>query len=223
MRLLAQPKILTSAGVAAMITALTCYPRLATWSERPDSVLFLWLTLLWAVFVLWAFVFAWQFEYARRPVLGLDFRPKLWAAATLGGLAWAALLHFLIDPQLRVITPREYPTGWNSWLAMSLFAIGFNPLFLCFAPFAFFARLSQKVDVSVAMTVLFGVFVLYLRLHYSHVLPPPWFMAALMALRILTGFLSVYFYLKGGALLVWWLALLLQLRHLADFLLKQSA
>jgi hypothetical protein len=216
MRLLAQPKVLTRAGAAALITALACYPRLATWSERIHSVLFLWLMLLWAVFILWAFVFAWQNEYARRPVLGLDFRPKLWVAATLCGLAWAVLLHFLTDPQLRVITPQEYPTDLNSWLAMSLFAIVFNPLFLCFAPFAFFVRLSRKVDVSVALTVLFGVLVLYLRLHYSPVLPPAWFVVALMVLRITTGFLSVYFYLKGGAMLVWWVALILQLRHLLD-------
>ena len=118
MRLLAQPQVLTRAGAAALITALACYPRLATWSERLHSVLFLWLMLLWAVFVLWAFVFAWQSEYARRPVLDPDFQPKLWAAATLCGIAWAALLHFLIDPQLRAITPQEYPTDWNSWLAM---------------------------------------------------------------------------------------------------------
>src|SRR5580692_5208493 len=100
MRLLAQPKVLARAGAAALITALACYPRLAMWSERMHSVLFLWLMLLWAAFVLWAFVFAWQFEYSRRPVLGLDFQPKLWVAATLCGAAWATLLHFLIDPEL---------------------------------------------------------------------------------------------------------------------------
>jgi len=31
------------------------------------------------------------------------------------------------------------------------------------------------------------------------------------------GSCSVYFYLRGGAGLVWWWALLLQLRHLFDF------
>ena len=216
MRLLAQPTVLVRAGVAAMITAVACYPRLAMWSERTHSVLFLWLMLLWAVFVLWAFVFAWQWDYGHRPVLGLDFQPKLWMAATLCGVAWAALLHFLIDPQLRVISPKEFPTDGNSWLAMSLFAMGFDPLFLCFAPFAFFVRLSQRQEASVALTVLFGVLVFWLRLHYSPVLPPALFLAAMMVIRIVAGFLSVYFYLRGGALLVWWVALILQLRHLMD-------
>lgn len=221
MRLLAQPQVLTRAGVAALFTALACYPRLAMWSERLHPVLFLWLMLLWAGFVLWAFVFAWQFHYARRPVMDLKFQGKLWMAATLCGLIWAVLLHYLIDPQLRAIAPKEFPNDWNSWLAMSLFSIGFDPLFLCFAPFAFFVRLAQKQEVAVALTVLFGVMVLYMRLHYSHILPPALLLVALMMLRIVAGFLAVYFYLKGGALLVWWVALILQLRHLAGLYLKQ--
>jgi hypothetical protein len=221
MRLLTQPTVLARAGVAATITALACYPRLAMWSERTHSVLFLWLMLLWAVFVLWAFVFAWQWEYGHRPVLGLTFSPKLWAIATLCGVAWAALLYFLIDPQLRVITPKEFPTDGNSWLAMSLFAIGFDPLFLCFAPFAFFARLSRRPEVPVALTVLFGISVFWLRMHYSPVLPAPGFIALMMTMRLAAGFLSVWFYLRGGALLVWWVALILQLRHLLDLAAKQ--
>ncbi len=220
MRLLAQPKVLARAGVAALITALACYPRLAMWSERMDSVMFLWLMLLWAVFVLWAFVFAWQVECGRRPVLGLDFRPKLWVMATLCGVAWALMLHFLIDPQLRFITPKEFPTDGKSWAAMSLFAIGFDPLFLCFAPFAFFVRLSRRQEASVALTVLFGILVFWLRLHYSPVLPPWLFIVAMMVTRIVAGFLSVYFYLRGGALLVWWVALIMQLRYLMDLQAK---
>src|SRR5581483_1412940 len=155
------PKVLTRAGAAALITALVCYPRLAMWSERLHAVSFLWLMLLWAGFVLWAFVFAWQSEYGHRPVMGFKVQGRLWMAATLCGLAWAVMLHFLIDPQLRAVTPKEFPTDWKSWLAMSLFSVGFDPLFLCFAPFAFFARLSHRQEASVALTVLFGVMVFY--------------------------------------------------------------
>ena len=195
MRQLAQPKVLLHAGVAALLTDFACYPRLVIWSERIHSLEFLCLMMLWSVFVLWAFVFAWQFEHARRPVFSRDFRPKLWLAATAFALAWAALLHWVIDPKLRLIIPGEYPTNGHSWAAMSLFEIAFTPLFLIFAPFAFFVRLSRKLDVSAALTVVFGILVLYLKWHSSPMLPPAAFLTALMFMRVLQGFVYVYFYL----------------------------
>src|SRR5579872_6419537 len=144
MRSLAQPKVLARAGLAAIITALACYPRLAGWSERSEALLYLWLTLLWSVFFLWAFVFAWQSSHAGRPVLlATDGPPALWAAATVCALAAALLLHFFVDPQLRVITPQDYPANGKSWLSMCLFTLAMDPLFLCFAPFALFIRLSH--------------------------------------------------------------------------------
>jgi hypothetical protein len=33
---------------------------------------------------------------------------------------------------------------------------------------------------------------------------------------MMAGYLSVYFYLKGGVILTWWWVFLLQLRHLID-------
>jgi len=44
---------------------------------------------------------------------------------------------------------------------------GLEPLFLCFAPFAFFIRLSNRQTTALALTVLFWVFILYLRLNVS--------------------------------------------------------
>ncbi len=143
MRSLAQPGVLARAGLAAVVASLACYPRLAAVSDLRAPLLFTWLVLLLCQFVLWAFVFAWQFEYSRRPVFGGRFQPKIWALATLCGAAWALLLHFQ-DPQYRLLAPADYPADWNSWVAMTLFALALQPLFTYFAPFAFFIRLSRK-------------------------------------------------------------------------------
>jgi hypothetical protein len=43
---------------------------------------------------------------------------------------------------------------------------------------------------------------------------PPMLFLGLLVFRIIAGFLSVYFFLRGGILLVWWWTLLLQSRHL---------
>lgn len=213
MRLLARPDVLVRAGLAALLTCLSCYPRLAGWGERIHSVALLFIALLYVAFVLWAFVFAWQFRYASRPVF-VRFQLKLWAGATACVLAWCLLCHWLLDPTLRLVTPRDYPADFQSWLAMSLFTLGFDPLFLCFAPFAFFVRLSQKQTVSLVLTVLFGTFILAVKLGSSTVLPPFLLIVGLMSLRVAQGFFSVYLYLRGGAVLVWWLVVLMQLRHL---------
>jgi hypothetical protein len=186
------------------------------WPERASAVLFLWFILLWAMFVLWSFVFAWHFQYAHRPAIRLNVQPRVWCAAALCGVAFAVIAHFCVDPQLRLVTPKDYPSSLSDWLAMSLFALGFEPLFFCFAPFAFFIRLLQRQELALVLTVLWGIFILALRLGSSANLPPIWVVAELMLLRVLAGFVSVYFYLKGGALVVWWMVLLVQLRYLAD-------
>ena len=129
MRSLAQPRVLARAGLAAVIASLACYPRMAAVGDPHAPLLFKWLILLWCQFVLWAFVFAWQFEYARRPVFGARFQPKLWALATLCGAVWAFLLHFQ-DPQYRLLAPADYPVDLKSWVAMTLFALALQPLFM---------------------------------------------------------------------------------------------
>jgi hypothetical protein len=216
MRLLTQPKVLARALLAALITTLACYPRLVLWQERLYPLPFLGFTMFWCTCVFWAFVFAWHAEYARRPVFNFEFRPRLWAAATFCAAASALSLHYFMDPQLRLITPRDYPVDWPSWAALSLFRLGLEPLFLCFAPFAFFIRLSNRQTTALALTVLFWVFILYLRLNVSEKLPSFPVVVGLMVSSVVGGFLSVYFYLKGGAFLVWWLVFISQLRHLID-------
>lgn len=217
MRSFAQPLVMGRALLAALLTCLACWPRLAGWSERGLPVGMLWTALVWCTFVLWGFVFAWQFQYANRPVMGLaGFQPKLWGAASLVAVMVALLAHFTLDPPLRAIAPKLYPADWNSWLAMGLWAVAFQPLFLCFAPFAFFIRLSRRQEVALALTVVFDLFVLALKISSLHVPMPVGLMTALLALYAASGFVSVYLYLKGGVLLVWGVAIIFELRLLLD-------
>ena len=218
MRHLAQPRVLTQAGYAAVITALACYPRLAIWLERPYSIAFTCGMVLWTTFVLWTFVFAWQPVYARRPVIRFSFPPRIWLIATAYGIISAIALHFVMDPQLRVTTPKDYPANWHTWVAMCLFALALDPLFLCFAPYAFFMRLFRRPEVSLALTVMFGIFVQCLKIDSSRPWPPASLIMELLVLHIIAGFVNVYLYLKGGALPVWWAVLLLELRHAYDLM-----
>jgi hypothetical protein len=218
MRFLARPAVLARSGYAAAVTTVVCYPRLAIWLDRPYPTVFGCAMILFTTFVLWDFVFAWQPEYAHRPVFNFACPPRIWALATAYGLLAAVALHFLLDPQLRLTTPKDYPADCHAWIAMSLFALGLDPLFLCFAPFAFFMRLSRKPDVSLALTVMFGIFVQYLKTNASNPLPPALLIVELIFLHLIGGFVSVYLYMAGGVLPVWWTVFLVQLRHACDLL-----
>jgi hypothetical protein len=218
MRSLAQSKVLTKAGAAALITSLAACPRLAGWIERPDTVFILFLTLLWTTFILWAFVFGWHELYTGKPFLQFPVPSKLWWQATGFGLAGAAIFSIVIDPTMRAKTPLDYPDSLKSWFSMALFTLAFDPLFICFAPFAFFMRLLRNARASMILTVLFGVFVLYMKLSSSKELPPGWMVALWAVVRVSAGFVTVYLYIQGGALLVWWLVLLIKARHLIQLL-----
>ena len=213
MRSLLQPAVFKSAGTAAVITSLVCFPRLALWVERPQPLWLLSLTLAWASFILWSFVFGWSPQATHRSILAAKAGPVLWSAATFAGLAGAVVLHLHIDPVLRPLVPGDYPDTHEAWLAMTLFTLAFDQLFLCFAPFAFFVRLSRNQRVAFGLTVLFGLTLLFLRIKSLTPQVPPFFIAELFVWRTAAGFLTLYFYLKGGALLVWWWVLLMQLRH----------
>ena len=219
MRHLAQTRVLSQAGYAAVITALACYPRLAVWLERPYTTVFGCGIILGTTFVLWAFVFAWQPAYAHRPVIRFQFPARIWVIATAYGIFSAIVLHFVMDPELRVTTPKDYPANWHSWVAMCLFSVAFDPLFLCFAPYAFFMRLLRRPEVSLALTVMFGIFVQCLKIDSSHPRPPALLIIELLAVHTIAGFVNVYLYLKGGALAVWWAVLLLELRHAYDLMM----
>jgi hypothetical protein len=47
-------------------------------------------------------------------------------------------------------------------------------------------------------------------------LPPISLVVELLVLRVIGGFVGVWFYLRGGTLLVWWVVLLVQLRYLIE-------
>ena len=204
------------AALAAAITTLACYPRLRLWMERPHPAALMCVMLLVCTFVLWAYSFAWQKPYAGSDVIIVDFNVRLWLGATAIAIAWAALLYYVIDPRLRSVTPKEFPTSWNSWAAMALFRLALDPLFLTFAPFAFFMRLFRRRGLCIGLTVLFGVFVLFLKLQSGAKLPPLSLALELTALRLAGGALALYFYLRGGALVVWWMILLQECRFAID-------
>jgi hypothetical protein len=163
-------------------------------------------------------VFGWHRQYAGVNPLMFPRVPRLWVFATVWGLAECAWLCLMVDPSLRAIRPEEYPTNWQAWLAGSLFTLALDPLFLCFAPFAFFIRLSRRQSTAVALTIMFGVFIQFLKLSSSPALHERWLVVALMTTPVLASFVSVYLYLKGGTWLVWWVALLTQLRLLPALL-----
>lgn len=204
------------AALAALITCVACCPRLLLWLERPYAAVPMCLMLFVCTYVLWAFVFAWQKPYAGHPAFGSGFPPRLWAAATLCAVAWAAILHFLIDPQLRAVTPKEFPTSVTLWLAMALFTVALNPLFLTFAPYAFFMRLFRRPQLCVPLTVLFGVFVLFLKLQSGAKLPPFSLALELTALRLVGGFVALFFYMRGGVPLVLWMVMIQECRFGID-------
>lgn len=172
------------------------------------------LTLAWASFFLWSFVFGWYSKYTCKPVFIAKTARRWWRAATLAGLLGAVVLMRFIDPVLRPLIPDDYPGSAAAWLAATLFILAFEQLFLCLAPFAFFLRLSQRPGIATGLTVLFGMFLLYLKMLGWAGQFSSFFILELFLWRLLTGFLSVSFFRKGGALLNLWWVFLMQIRHL---------
>jgi hypothetical protein len=214
MRRLGQPEVLKSASLAALITALLCYPRLSLWSHRPDPLWYLEAIIFLGTIVLWGFVFAWHTAYSSCPVFTIRGDARLWGLATLSAILVAAILFLFLDPSLRPTAPLNYPVNFQQWLAMVLFDLAFMQLFLVFAPFAWLIRLFQNRSLAVLLTVLFGVVVLGLKARSMATPYPLDLFAALVALRIVLGFLSVFFYLRGGMILVWWWIIVMDARHL---------
>jgi len=206
--------VIKAAAVGAAMTSLASYPRLVLWSDRAHQLWFLALTLAWASFILWSFVFAWHAKFSRCPFFFARADLKLFSTATGSGLLGALALELWIDPVLRPLVPDDYPATLESWLAMTLFALSFDQLFLCFAPFAFFLRLTRRPRTAGGLTVLFGVFLLYLQARARLGQAALLFVIGLFAWRAVAGFLSVFFLVKGGAIMTLWWVFLLQLRHL---------
>jgi hypothetical protein len=213
-RRLAQPRVLKLAGLAALLTALLCGPRLALWSGRSLPLWYLEACLALGCVVLWAFVFGWHTEYTGLPVITLKIKPSMLALATAAGVSLGLGWYLFLDPTLRQRAPDNYPDSYDVWFARVLFTLSFLQLFLTFAPFAWLIRLIRNHSVAIVMTVLFGVMVLSLK-HQSLPTPMPTpLFAVLVIMRIVTGFLCLWFYLRGGLILAWWWGFLIEARHL---------
>jgi hypothetical protein len=215
-RHLAQPRVLILAGIAALATTLACYPRLSFWLNRTFPIWYLAAILFCCSIILWSFVFAWHTQYTHRPAFTLKIEPRLFTMVTVAGIVVVTGYHLFLDPSLRLKTPEEYPADAKQWLAMALFSLAFNQLYLVFAPFAWLIRLFHNRRVATCLTVLFGVIVLAIKYQSSTTPIPSLLFATLLAVRIVMGFLAVSFYLRGGVLLSWWWTLLIETRHLVD-------
>jgi hypothetical protein len=218
MRHLLQPRVLKGASLAAAVSALACYPRLVLWLHRPAPLWYLEATIFICCILLWGFVFAWHEPYTHRPVfhLKLDLAPLI--IATLTGFGTAAAFHLWLDPSLRSKFPEEYPPDLTHWLAALPFILGFNQLFLIFAPFDWLMRLAKNRWVATTLTALWGAILLALKMHSQSATMAPPLLALMLAGRVVSGFLVVWCYLQGGVGLVCWWALLLESRHLLDFM-----
>jgi len=215
-RRLGQPKVVASAAIAAALSTLLSLPRMWLWDQRKFPLPYLEAVIFFCGFVLWAFVFAWHTEYTHRPVFTLNFKLPVFAIATFAVIFAGLGLHFFLDPTLRHITPEDYPTDVGHWIASTLFSLAFAQLFLLYAPFAWLMRLFKNEQVATWLTVALGVLVLVLKVHASPTQPPFLLFLELLILRIALGYFGIWFYLRGGILLYWWLGLLFEARHLLD-------
>lgn len=146
----------------------------------------------------------------------LKIEPRPFIAVTLVGIIAAVVFHLFLDPSLRPKMPEEYPVDLEEWFASGLFSLFFSQLFLLFAPFAWLMRLCQNRRVATGLTVLFGIFVLALKMQSSPAQIPPPLLVAFLAGKIAMGFLAVWFYLRGGVMLIWWWTLLFEARNLLN-------
>lgn len=217
MRRLGQPKVVASAAIAAALSTLLSLPRMWLWDQRKLPIWYLEATIFLGGFVLWAFVFAWHTEYTHRPVFTLKIKPTVIAVVTLLGILGAAMSRCLFDPYLRTINPEEYPADLAHWLASILWVLAFNQLFLVFAPYAWAIRLFQNEKMATGFTVTFFVAVWLLKVHSSPQALPLWLFLSLFVSRIVQGIFLVWFYLRGGVLVIWWLGLLVEARNLLNF------
>jgi hypothetical protein len=216
-RRLAQPQVVTAALAAAAASALLCLPRILLWDKRKFTVPYIELTLFCGGFVLWAFVFAWHTEYTRRPLFTLKIKPALFAIATLFGIGGALVSHFFLDPTLRQISPEEYPPDLMHWVASTLFLLAFTQLFLLFAPYAWAVRLFRSEQIAIGFIVVFCAALWWHKMKSSPMQLAGPALVELLVLRVVQSLITVWFYLRGGIFLAWWLALLIETRHLLTF------
>ena len=218
MRLLLQPRVLNQASVAALISAVACYPRLSVGQHRPGPWWYAEAAIFVCCIMLWGFVFAWHTPYTKRPIFVFKLELGLVVAATVAGLALNAVYHLWLDPLLKSKLPEDYPPDLSHWFATLLFVLCFNQLFSTFAPFDWLMRLVKNRWVAMSLTALLGAGVQALKIHSLAVPMSPLLLTALLTLRVAGGFLAVAFYLRGGIFLVWWWTFLLESRLLLDLI-----
>ena len=202
--------------MASLVSAVLSYPRFCLALRPRYPVWYFEAVQFLGGIVLWGFVFAWYTKYTGRPVFTLEVDWQTFVLTTVLGLAFAALLYLCQDPPLRRLGPEDFPSSPPQWLARVLFNLGFEQLFLIFAPFAWLMRLFQRKRAALTMTVLFGVFVLLVRNQTSKAPASSGLLLMLVAVRIVTGLLSVALFLRGGVWLVCWYSLLVQSRLVLD-------
>jgi hypothetical protein len=217
MRHLLQPRVLARASVAGAISALSCFPEVLFWLKRPGPIWYLEATIFLCSIMLWGFVFAWHTPYTGRPVFDFKIKINWLVLATLAGFVTAAAYHLWLDPSLRGRFPEEYPLDWRHWLASVPFSLALTQLLLVFAPVDWLLRLLKRPGAAMILTGLFAAGVQAMKIHSLHSPVSPPLVAGLLALRFAGGLLAAAFYLRGGALLVCWWAVLLQCRHLLEF------
>jgi magnesium-transporting ATPase (P-type) len=216
-RRLTQPSVVKAAALAALASTVLSLPRMLLWEKRPYLTWYIESILFCCGFVMWAFVFAWHTEYTHRPLFTLRIKPMLFASATVVGIIAGLGHHWLLDPSLRPANPEDYPVDFRHWVAQVLFTLSFNQLFLLFAPFAWAMRLFRNERVATWVIVAFGVLVLALKTDASPLPQSALLILALATLQIASAFFGVWFYLRGGIFLAWWIAFLVEARHLLTF------
>lgn len=217
-RQFASPPVLAKALTAGAICALATVPRLMIWQERTDAVWFMAGLLGWCLFVLWGFVFAWEPIHGHAKSFTFQKSLQMWGILSCTGLLVAALLHFGLDPVYQKLFPKEFPADPQAWIAFTLFDLALTDLFLCFAPLAFFARLIKDQRWVIGLTIGFNLLVLGLKLGASPESPPLGIILALTIYRLIDAAAAVYLYRWGGVWPVWYLTLLIDLRHLFPFI-----
>lgn len=218
MQHLLQPQTLGAAGIAAAVSALACYPQLALQPIPQLPVWFLEANLFVCAIILWGFVFAWHAPHTGRPVFMFKQEPRTFLIATVAGLGVAAIFHLCFDPALRAKFPKEYPKDLQAWAASVPFSFGLTQLFLTFGPCDWAMRLAKDRRAALIFAGLFAAFVQWMKIRTLGTPVSPLLVTALLATRFAGGFLAAWFYLRGGALLVYWWALLVAGRHLLDVL-----
>jgi len=217
MRDFAQPRVLSLAVVAALVSSLLCYPRLAAWPKREDAVWYLEVAIFGCTAVLWGFVFAWHSIYTERPAVTLRLSPKWVTTATAAGCVIATLTYLIIDPTMRQLVPEDYPANFQDWLGRLLFGLGLTQLFLLFAPFDWLMRLCKRPGIATTGTIIFGIAVLAMKIHSEKATLAPLMISALVLGRIISGYLAIQLYLRGGLLLTCWFTIVVETRHLLSF------